>query len=95
MADRREDILNQEHRKFVKEKGISSIYPNSFPEAYKDAAINAMDENGKRMCLELLEYMAKKQVKCSVFPDGHIEFLVKMEVNWDILTKEQLFENFL
>lgn len=95
MPDKREEILNLEHRKFVEEKGVSAIYPKKFPKAYRDAAINAMDENGKQMCLDLLEYMAKKQVNCRIFPDGHMEFLVKADVNWDILTKEQLFENFL
>jgi hypothetical protein len=92
MSDRREEILNSEYNKWVSEKGIGAIYPPNFPEAYKDAAINAMDENGKQMCLDLLEYMAKNMVICGHWssPDG---FLFKHKGT--LITKEQLFENFL
>lgn len=53
---------------------------------------NAMDENGKRMCLELLDHMAKNMVICGHWssPDG---FLFKYK--GVLITKEQLFENFL
>lgn len=53
---------------------------------------NAMDENGKRMCLELLEYMAINEI------DGykskkHGE--ARFNYNGEWITKDQLFENFL
>lgn len=92
MPDKREEILNLEHRKFVEEKGLSAIYPKEFPKAYKDAAINAMDENGKQMCFDLLEYMAKNNIECVWSEiDGGMDFFYKG--SW--ITKEQLFENFL
>lgn len=97
MPDERNDILNSEYRKWVQENGVSSIYPPDFPAAYKDAAINAMDENGKRMCLELLEYMAENEYKCFWMEDDDGEpycFFSKGSGHPNI-TKEQLFENFL
>lgn len=92
MPDRREDILNQEHRKFVEGKGISSIYPKDFPASYKDAAINAMDEYMKEISLELLEYIVKKVSNFWLDDDGVAKFKLSGD---EELTKEQLFENFL
>jgi len=89
--DRREEILNIEYRKWVDEKGIGAIYPPNFPEAYKEAGINAMDENAKQMCLELLEYMANHDVECNRHVKDGPMFLYKGE--W--MTKDRLFENFL
>jgi hypothetical protein len=83
--------LNKEYREWVDRRGCGSIYPENFPEAYKEAAINAMDENGKRMCLELLEYMLKNCVAVTLDENNNKCFLYKTEV----VTKEQLFENFL
>jgi hypothetical protein len=92
MSDKREDVLNSEYSKWVAEKGIGSIYPPNFPAAYKDAAINAMDENGKRMCLDLLEYMSRNFIKCvRSGAEDKCDFLYNRK--W--ITKEQLFENFL
>ena len=92
MPDCREEILNKEYREWVDRMRLGSIYPERFPESYKEAAINAMDENGKRMCLELLEYMAKNRVVCGSYssPDGEL-FTYKGRY----ITKDQLFENFL
>lgn len=90
MSDRREDILNEEYNKWVDGKGIKPIYPPNFPVAYKDVAINAMGENGKQMCLDLLEFMAKNGVDCrkgltkSVFT-----------FNGKVILKEELLENLL
>lgn len=96
MSDIREEILNKEYRDWVNKMGIGSIYPPLFPplfpEAYKQAAINAMDENGKRMCLELLEYFAKKVSNFWIDDDGIAMFRLSGDED---LTKEQLFENFL
>jgi hypothetical protein len=92
MLDRREEVLNSEYTKWVAEKGIGSIYPPNFPAAYRDAAINAMDENGKRMCLDLLEHMAKNRIVCGIYSSADGE-LFKHKGRY--LTKEQLFENFL
>lgn len=88
MSDRREDVLNKEYRQWVDKKGISSIYPEKFPEAYKDSAINAMDEYMKKTCLELLEYIAKNISRV----DRNGCFI---GYRGDVFTKEQLFENFL
>lgn len=93
---RREDILNKEYREWVAKKGIGSIYPALFPEAYKQAAINAMDENAKRICLELLEYMAKNDVECEMLGDSATGSVIPFfYYKGEFLTKEQLFENFL
>lgn len=93
--DRREEILNYEHFEFVKEKGVTSIYPKKFPEAYKEAAINAMDEYMKEICLHLLEYMATLGVECYVDEGHEYVFYTRGSKNPQYLTKEQLFENFL
>lgn len=83
MPDRREEILKAEHR-----RGPDSVTP----EGYSQWVLNAMDENGKQMCLDLLEYMAKHSVECSsTAPSMGKRFLYKGE--W--ITKENLFENFL
>jgi hypothetical protein len=52
---------------------------------------NAMDENGRLLCLELLEYMAKNNVRIAHNSDNRPIFRYKE--NW--ITAEQLFENFL
>lgn len=95
MSDRREEILNAEYQKWVSEKGISSIYPKNFPEAYKDAAINGMDENGRRMCLDLLEYMAKNGIKCTWYEHEVRGIVYSFHYKGECITAEQLFENFL
>jgi hypothetical protein len=93
MPDKRVEILNSEYNKWVAEKGIRSIYPE-FPEKYKEAAINAMDENGKLMCLDLLQYMAENGYECAIVNKEPV-FLRKLRVGWETLNKEQLFKNFL
>jgi hypothetical protein len=39
-----EEILQDEYRKFVINKGVSSIFPREFPVQYKEAVLNAMKE---------------------------------------------------
>lgn len=90
MVDRREDILNKEHREYVKDEGTASIHTKDFPEAYKNQACAAMDEYMKECCLELLEYMAKNHVGCGMTGDGSF-----FNLKGRPLSKEQLFENFL
>lgn len=50
----------------------------------------ALDTYMKATCLELLEYMAKNLIMCCMTADG-----VRFSHNRKMLTKEQLFENFL
>lgn len=52
---------------------------------------DAMDEYMKATCLELLEYMAKNNIHCTVGIEGNAKFDYKGEY----LTKEEIFENFL
>jgi hypothetical protein len=52
--------------------------------------LNAADEHAKKMCLELLDYMADNKVICGTLNDDR-QFHFKGQ--W--ITKEQLFENFL
>ena len=95
MSDIRKETFNHEYRKWVDEKGIGSIYPPNFPEAYKDAAINAMDENGKQMCLDLLEYMAKNNVDCLNGGIGDPVVKKSFYFKGEWIDKETLFENFI
>ncbi len=60
-------------------------------ESFKNMVLPAMDEYMKQCCLELLEYMAKNQVDCGTYKNKDASFYFKGEM----LTKEQLFENFL
>lgn len=77
MSDRRLEILLEEIQKPI-EPGFNVFY-------------SAMDQRGKEMCLELLEYMAKNNVR--------ITYNVKMqpifEYKGEWISKEALFENFL
>lgn len=90
--DRREEILNQEHRKFVEEEGISSIHTTNFPKAYQLQAFAAMDVYMKECALELLGYVAKKVSNFWIDDNGEAKFRLSGD---EELTKEQLFENFL
>jgi hypothetical protein len=45
MTKSHEEILQDEYRKFVIEKGLSSIFPKEFPVQYKEAVLNAMKED--------------------------------------------------
>jgi hypothetical protein len=56
---------------------------------------NAMDENGKRMCLDLLEYMAKNDIKATWYEHEVLGVQYRFIYKGTSLTKEQLFENFL
>jgi uncharacterized protein (DUF1786 family) len=55
----------------------------------------AMDENGRQMCMDLLEYMAKNNIQSTWYmgDDGERRYI--FVYNREDLTKEQLFENFL
>lgn len=76
--DKREEILLKELR------------GGELPLPLYQPIYNAMDENGKRLCLELLEYMAKNSVSCRYYPDEYVFWF-----NGELISKEQLFENFL
>lgn len=77
--DKREEILLKELR------------GGELPLPLYQPVYNAMDENGKRLCLELLEYMANHGVRITHNVKGQPIFEYKGE--W--ISKEQLFENFL
>lgn len=86
MTDRREEILKAEHQ-----RGPDSITP----EGYSQWVLNAMDENGKQMCLDLLEYMAKNDVKCTWYEHEVKGIVYTFHYKGESISKEQLFENFL
>lgn len=50
-----------------------------------------MDEYAKEMCLDLLEYMAKKEIECN-YDNDRAEF-ARIGEGW--VSKEELFQNFL
>lgn len=79
MDDRREDIL--------------WVVPHPTPTSVTvSGAKQAMDTYMKECCLELLDYMAKKGMMCFV-ENGVANFT--SENGYVLLSKEQLFENFL
>lgn len=83
MSDRREMILLQELKK--EEVG-------SFPQGI----YNAMDQRGKEMCLDLLEYMAKNLYNCYWLEDDNGNKMYRFcDRDNDSISKEQLFDNFL
>ena len=83
MADR-DSILN--------EFRDDSLFPNVNQIVFSEVqARNAMDEYMKATCYELLEYMAKHNVRIAFNSDNQPIFRYKE--NW--ISKEQLFENFL
>lgn len=94
MGDRREEILNSEHQKLIDDRG----FPRDGGElvfVHRPAAICAMDEYLKETCLHLLEYMATLEVECYIDDKGEHVFYMRNSKRDIILTKEQLFENFL
>ena len=58
---------------------------------------NAMDENGRQMCMDLLEYMAENEYKCYCAEDDNGEpyYFFSRGCGHQNLTKEELFQNFL
>lgn len=97
MPEKKVDIRESVLRKCDDEAGGSGIvFDGDGCAIFYDGKIqpiyNAMDENGKRMCLDLLEYMAKNRIACGVYssPDGEL-----FKYRGRYITAEQLFENFL
>lgn len=96
MSDRREEILKAEYFKYYRPTFLSDdrnaqVVNKALCIKEETQTIkNAMDEYMKECCLELLEYMAKKNVSCTVV-NGVCYFFSQGEC----ITKEQLFENFL
>lgn len=56
---------------------------------------NGIDEYMKETCLELLEYMAKNDVKCTWYEHEVRGIVYAFNYKGESLSKEQLFENFL
>ena len=59
------------------------------------AILDAMDEYMEKTCLELLEYMAKKDVKCTWYEHEVLGIQYRFHFKGESITKEQLFQNFL
>ena len=89
MLDMREEILNKEHDRLVESCGRPRN-DGQLVVVYRSAALFAMDEYMKEVCLELLEYMAKNSVECVDSIKGY-QFYYRGQY----LSKEELFENFL
>jgi hypothetical protein len=56
---------------------------------------DAIDEKKKEMCLELLEYMAKNDIKCTWYEHEVRGIVYTFHYKGEYISKEQLFENFL
>lgn len=92
MLDRREEILFNELSKSVDEKGLPIGDAANDSLVFKLSAISAMDEYMKETCLELLDYMLKHCIAVGINNKNDEKmFLYKT----NMITKEQLFENFL
>lgn len=82
MNDRRQEILN----KFIFKMDEREV-------VREEDALDAMDEYMRITCLELLEYMAKNKVICGHY--SSVDGLLFKVNGHELLTAEQLFENFL
>lgn len=82
MSDRREEIFKEGF-------GILSVKPT---DTLKRVVFSAMDEYMKESCLSLLQYMADNSITLSLasLPEDPL-------FSWKgrLLTKDELFENFL
>lgn len=87
MSDRREEILES--------CIVSGKIGNGEVICEISEAKNAMDEYMKECCLHLLEYMATLEVECYIDDNHNHVFYMRGSKRDEILTKEQLFENFL
>lgn len=87
MADRREEILRKEVPADCIWEESRHLVNTPFGHVF-----NAMDEHAKQMCLGLLEYIGKNNIKLSVLstPDDII-----FTDRGKLLTKEEVFEIFL
>lgn len=99
MADQREEILKRVFEAYIKANPKDNWLRFDEVKSCGTAEIvfAAMDENGKRMCLDLLVYMAKNEYKCFWMEDddGDPYYLFSKGSGYQNLTKEELFENFL
>lgn len=86
MSDRREEIIYP----ILKKPEYS--YDDNIPIA---AIKEAMDEYFTERALELLEYMAKNDVKCTWYEHEVLGIQYRFMHKGDDISKEQLFENFL
>lgn len=57
---RQTEILDKTHWDYVTEKGVSSVNSQTFPLAYKEQAIIAMDDYAKEVAIGFSEWMDKK-----------------------------------
>lgn len=85
MLDRRDEILNS-----VPEQ------PDDLDRVWTTKEAHAaMDEYMKEVCLELLEYMARNDIKCEWSRSKGDNIVCSFYFKGEWLSKEQLFENFL
>jgi hypothetical protein len=53
------------------------------------------DELDKEVCFGLLQFMVDNHVKCQKDLHDVAQFMIKRPVNWEMLTKEQLVDEYL
>lgn len=93
MSDRREEILKSEFDSEDFYADVKLAVQDGFD---LDKLKNAMDEYMKETCLQLLEYMLKKDAVPCVMTDGLGHEMAGFSIGrGKFVTKEQLFENFL
>lgn len=90
--DIREEILRAECKSAVFSGLDKIIISAPFVEVY-----NAMDERARRMCMDLLQWMAQHAVICDededfIFANGD---KIGFRYGGEWITKEELFNNFL
>lgn len=90
MSDRREEIL----RKNVHPSCIWEDARNLDNTPF-DQVFNAMDENGKQMCLDILVFMANNNTLCESYLNEKNETVHRFFYKGKVYTKEELFQNFL
>ena len=62
MDKTKKEILDEEYRKFINEKEISSIFPKRIPVAYEEAALSAMDKYAEQQARAFANFIANTKI---------------------------------
>src|SRR3954469_24551066 len=98
MSDRREEILSMVFNKYKEDHPADNwaTFDQVKADATAEITYSVMDEYMKETCLELLDYMIKKQAVAWVMVDKNGHEVIGFSIDkGHFVTKEQLFENFL
>lgn len=90
MSKSKEEILNEAHWKYVREKGISSIHTELFPGAYKEQAEIAMDQFAKSQCIAFHKFVKDNYHYIVIFGGRYmVQYKFEEGTPWPDLEKMQ------